>query len=290
MVHGRWEPWMAGALSVNMGFRKKTCWIKSRHSDRLWCVSLRLILHHADTTSRRHVPPTEGSLYVAKFPFFCIWGVGSNHVSLCFNIYICSNGLILRSQEVHAQQEDPSASSFWQWGVPGKYKFLIGGFEHDFYFSIYREYPFQLTFIFFRGVGQPPIRFSIGKMMIPHWICGDPMFSGARIQIIAKTRDHHVHSLSCAWTDPKLVGTTAALPTIHIPSRTQSLFPTAHFWCCSKVPTFNIIHVPFGKGLRRFRLAQLSHHWIIFCWLLYMIEILHLSTPCRFFHYQSSYI
>ena len=30
--------------------------------------------------------------------------------------------------------------------------------EHDFYFPIYWEYSSQLTFIFFRGVGQPPTR------------------------------------------------------------------------------------------------------------------------------------
>ena len=33
---------------------------------------------------------------------------------------------------------------------------LIGGLEHELYFSIYWEESSQLTFIFFRGVGQPP--------------------------------------------------------------------------------------------------------------------------------------
>jgi hypothetical protein len=30
--------------------------------------------------------------------------------------------------------------------------YLVGGLEHDFYFSIYWEQSSQLTFIFFRGV------------------------------------------------------------------------------------------------------------------------------------------
>ena len=33
---------------------------------------------------------------------------------------------------------------------------LVGGLEHEFNFSIYWEESSQLTFIFFRGVGQPP--------------------------------------------------------------------------------------------------------------------------------------
>ena len=37
---------------------------------------------------------------------------------------------------------------------------LVGGLEHDFCFPIYWEYSSQLTFIFFRGVAQPPIRLS----------------------------------------------------------------------------------------------------------------------------------
>ena len=33
-----------------------------------------------------------------------------------------------------------------------EYKWLVGGLEHEFYFSIYCEESSQLTFIFFRGV------------------------------------------------------------------------------------------------------------------------------------------
>ena len=36
--------------------------------------------------------------------------------------------------------------------------YLVGGLEH-LYFSIYWESSSQLTFIFFRGVGQPPTRY-----------------------------------------------------------------------------------------------------------------------------------
>ena len=52
--------------------------------------------------------------------------------------------------------------------------------------------------IFQRGRSTTDQIFNWENDETPHWICGDPMFSGARIQIIAKTRDHHVHWLSCA--------------------------------------------------------------------------------------------
>ena len=39
-------------------------------------------------------------------------------------------------------------------------KLLVGGLEHQFYFPIYWESSSQLTFIFFRGVAQPPTRFQ----------------------------------------------------------------------------------------------------------------------------------
>jgi len=40
--------------------------------------------------------------------------------------------------------------------------YLVGGLEHDYYFSIiYGMSSFPLTFIFFRGVGQPPTSISI---------------------------------------------------------------------------------------------------------------------------------
>ena len=39
--------------------------------------------------------------------------------------------------------------------------FLVGGLEHQFYFPIYWEYSSQLTFIFFRGVAQPPTSFCL---------------------------------------------------------------------------------------------------------------------------------
>ena len=38
--------------------------------------------------------------------------------------------------------------------------FLVGGLEHGFYFPIYWEESSQLTFIFFRGVAQPPTSFN----------------------------------------------------------------------------------------------------------------------------------
>ena len=45
------------------------------------------------------------------------------------------------------------------------YIHLVGGLEH-FYFSIYWEYSSQLTFIFFRGVGQPRTNHGGLKTMI----------------------------------------------------------------------------------------------------------------------------
>ena len=45
-------------------------------------------------------------------------------------------------------------------GLPQKFQVLksklVGGLEHQFYFPIYWEQSSQLTFIFFRGVAQPP--------------------------------------------------------------------------------------------------------------------------------------
>ena len=50
-------------------------------------------------------------------------------------------------------------------------QFLVGGLEHGFYFSIYWESKSQLTFIFFRGVGIPPTRFS--SFAFPSEPCSD---------------------------------------------------------------------------------------------------------------------
>jgi hypothetical protein len=51
---------------------------------------------------------------------------------------------------------------------PGKIKKhqLVGGFKHFLFSIIYGMSSFPLTFIFFRGVGQPPTSFPLKEMEI----------------------------------------------------------------------------------------------------------------------------
>ena len=55
-----------------------------------------------------------------------------------------------------------------------KKQWLVGGLEHEFYFSIYWEESSQLTSMLFRGVGQPPTRWVFRMIVaiqsLGYWI------------------------------------------------------------------------------------------------------------------------
>ena len=63
-----------------------------------------------------------------------------------------------------------------------RFQYLVGGLEHDFYFSIYWGQSSQLTFIFFKG-------FQTTSQIMSHWI--SPGFNNLIFEI-CKLKPHRI--------------------------------------------------------------------------------------------------
>ena len=127
-----------------------------------WWIDVNCWVHGDEKTKRRVRTNSLLGTTLYAFGFKCLvhgyaWPTPTNY-------YIDVDGFTVADGWKPTRRPWSKTHKYFEW--------LVGDLEHGFYFYTYWEQSSHLTFIFFRGVGQPPTRWynPVGWVFLKNWV------------------------------------------------------------------------------------------------------------------------